>query len=199
MSIQPCLAGVREAESVGTVDVLFEGYATGPVAGTVSCIRDGDVVAVVDPGMVPKRAAILDPLLRLGIAPGNVTDVILSHHHPDHSINTALFENARVHDFWAIYEGDTWTDRPAEGYELSPAIRFIETPGHTFQDITTLVETDEGAVALTHLWWDEASQDDPLAEDLEALHANRTRVTEIAALIVPGHGPAFPVAPGTPA
>ena len=43
---------------------LFTGYADDHVAGTVSLIREDDRVIVVDPGMVPSRAAILDPLER---------------------------------------------------------------------------------------------------------------------------------------
>jgi hypothetical protein len=42
-----------------------------------------------------------------------------------------------------------WQDRAAEGFALSPSIRLIETPGHTPQDITTMVATGEGAVAFT--------------------------------------------------
>ncbi|WP_289850856.1 hypothetical protein [Actinoallomurus purpureus] len=34
-----------------------------------------------------------------------------------------------------------------DGYELSPSVRFIPTPGHTPEDITTLVGTAEGLVA----------------------------------------------------
>lgn len=182
---------------MGSVDVLFVGYADDRVAGTVSCVRDGALVAVVDPGMVPTRSAILDPLTALGPEAPEITDVILSHHHPDHTMNVALFENARVHDTWAIYEGDTWTDRSADGTEL-PGVRLMATPGHTAQDITTLVQTDGGLVALTHLWWDASSETDPLAEDLEALHQNRARVLKIASLIIPGHGAAFAPDTGTP-
>lgn len=176
---------------MATVDVLFDGYAGERVAGTVSCVRDGGVVAIVDPGMVPSRAAILDPLRELGVDPASVTDVILSHHHPDHTMNVALFENARVHDTWAIYQHDTWIDRPADGYELSPGVRLMATPGHTEQDVTTLVDCPDGTVALTHLWWDQSAGSDPLAQDLDALFANRERVLQVASLIVPGHGPAF--------
>lgn len=183
---------------MATLDVLFEGYADERVAGTVSLLRDGDVVAIVDPGMVPSRASILDPLARLGVAPEQVSDVILSHHHPDHTVNVALFENARVQDYWAIYEGDMWTEREAEGFELSGGIRLTQTPGHTAQDITTLVDTAHGVAALTHLWWDETSEDDPLAEDAKALHAGRARVLEVAKIIVPGHGSRFTVGPSTP-
>ena len=180
-----------------TLTVLFAGYVGERVAGTVSLIRHEELVAVVDPGMVPDRAVILDPLAALGVDPGSVTDVIVSHHHPDHTINIALFPNARVHDHWAIYERDVWTSRPAEGFELSNAVSLIETPGHTPQDITTLVSTDDGLVALTHLWWRSDSESDPLAVDPGALHANRERVLGLATKIVPGHGALFAVTAAT--
>jgi glyoxylase-like metal-dependent hydrolase (beta-lactamase superfamily II) len=178
---------------MATVDVLFEGYAHDRVAGTVSCIRDGETIAVVDPGMVPSRSSILDPLLGLGVDPAAVTDVILSHHHPDHTINIALFENARVHDHWAIYDKDEWIDRPADGEHLTDDIWFMTTPGHTAEDMTTLARTADGVVALTHLWWDSMSEGDPLAEDEATLLDNRGRVLEVATVIVPGHGAAFGV------
>ncbi|MEO7745818.1 MAG: MBL fold metallo-hydrolase, partial [Actinomycetota bacterium] len=73
------------------LDVLFTGYADDNVAGTVSLVREGDRVIVVDPGMVPDRSAILEPLGALGVSPDDVTDVVLSHHHPDHTVNIALF------------------------------------------------------------------------------------------------------------
>ena len=102
-----------------TLDILFSGYVGERVAGTVSLIRSEDSVIVVDPGMVPDRAVILEPLRDLGIEPSDVSDVILSHHHPDHTMNIALFPAARVHDHWAIYERDLWTSRPAEGFEVA--------------------------------------------------------------------------------
>ena len=175
------------------LDVLFEGYGTeAGVAGTVSLLRDGDVTAIVDPGMVPARSSILDPLTALGIAPKQVTDVILSHHHPDHTVNIALFPEVTVHDHWATYRNDQWTPRPAEGVQLSTGIRLLETPGHTPQDITTLVETDDGEVAaLTHLWVYAGSAGSGLDVDPAAVDEHRARVLEVATLIVPGHGAPF--------
>ena len=172
--------------------VLFSGYVGDRVAGTVSFVRDGELRVVVDPGMVPEPAAILGPLGEVVDSAEEITDVIFSHHHPDHTLNAALFPKARFHDFWAIYQGDVWKGRPAEGFALSRSIRLIETPGHTPQDITTLVSTIGGTVAFTHLWWSASGPaSDPLASDPSALHRNRARVLEIAQLIVPGHGPPF--------
>jgi glyoxylase-like metal-dependent hydrolase (beta-lactamase superfamily II) len=175
------------------LDVLCAGYAADRVASTVVLIRDEGAVIVVDPGMVADRRLILDPLARLGVAPAEVTDVVFSHHHPDHTLNAALFERARFHDHWAIYAGDTWTDRPADGFGLSPSVRLMATPGHTAQDITTLVTTDSGLTACTHLWWSrEGPVVDPLAEDQELLERSRARLlAQAPALIVPGHGAPF--------
>jgi glyoxylase-like metal-dependent hydrolase (beta-lactamase superfamily II) len=182
------------ARVTARLDVLCAGYAADRVASTVVLIRDEAAVIVVDPGMVASRRRILDPLAGLGVDPAAVTDVVLSHHHPDHTLNAALFGRARVHDFWAIYEGDTWTDRPADGFALSPSVRLMATPGHTAQDITTLAATDSGLVACTHLWWSQQGpQADPLAEDQELLERSRARLLALGpALIVPGHGAPFP-------
>ena len=187
------------------VDVLFTGYA-GPgedgglrVGGTVTLVRAGDRVIVVDPGMVPSRAAILDPLAVLGIAPEDVTDVVLSHHHPDHTVNVALFGEIPVHDVQAVYQRDSWTRRGAEGVLLAPSVRLLATPGHTPQDLTTLVGTVGGVVALTHLWWTaDGPAEDPYAPDRDVLRAQRERVLEVATLVVPGHGPAFTPGGSTP-
>jgi glyoxylase-like metal-dependent hydrolase (beta-lactamase superfamily II) len=179
--------------------LLFTGYVGDTVASTVSFVRDGDVRVVIDPGMVPDAQSILKPLNRFVESPAEITDVVFSHHHPDHTLHAALFPMARFHDFWAIYHGDAWESRPAEGFEISPSIRLIETPGHTPQDITTLVSTADGVVAFTHLWWSaEGPAEDPYAPDPALLHANRARVLSLAQLIVPGHGAAFKPAPQTP-
>jgi glyoxylase-like metal-dependent hydrolase (beta-lactamase superfamily II) len=181
--------------------VLHEGYASADgVASSVVLVRDGDATVVVDPGMVREPRLILDPLAAAGVLPEEVTDVVLSHHHPDHTWHLALFPAARVHDVWAVYRGDQWTDSPAEGRQVSPHVRLIETPGHTPQDITTLVETSDGLIACTHLWWHAGGPpEDPLGTDAPQLHAGRGRVLDLGvAQVVPGHGPAFVPDDSTP-
>lgn len=174
------------------VHVLNPGYLGGRCSSSVSLIEADGAIIVVDPGMVSHRSAILDPLATLGYLPEDVTDVVISHHHPDHTINIALFPEAAVHDHWATYRGDEWLSRAAEGVSLAPGVSLWETPGHTPQDITTVVETDDGVVALTHLWWNATHPpEDPYCTDPVVLHEGRARVLEIADLVIPGHGPAF--------
>ncbi len=187
-----------------SVHVLHDGYVgldgdEGRVAGTVTLIIDGDAVIVVDPGMVASREALLAALAEHGPGPGDVTDVVFSHHHPDHTVNAALFPAARIHDHWAIYLGDQWFDRDAHGAELAPSVRLLRTPGHTAEDISTVASTPGDVVVCTHAWWGaDGPPEDPLGSDAAALHDSRATLLSFASLIVPGHGPAFRPGRNTP-
>ena len=136
-----------------SVYVLHEGYVGRDgdderVAGTVTLIVDGGAVIVVDPGMVASRRDLLAALAAHGPGPEDVTDVVFSHHHPDHTVNAALFPAARIHDHWAMYVGDRWLDRDAHGLALSPSVRLLRTPGHTAQDISTVASTPGDVVRM---------------------------------------------------
>ena len=102
-----------------SVHVLHAGYTGEHVGSTVVLVRDGGATIVVDPGMVARRSLILDPLAALGVAPEAVTHVFLSHHHPDHTMNVALFPNAEVVDFWARYRADLWLDHDGDGWQMT--------------------------------------------------------------------------------
>jgi glyoxylase-like metal-dependent hydrolase (beta-lactamase superfamily II) len=186
------------------VHVLQAGYAREDsdgdrVASTVTLIQDGNVAVIVDPGMVASRQDLLTALAEHGLAPQAVTDVVFSHHHPDHTVNAALFPAARIHDHWAIYDGDRWISREADGYQLSPSVMLMGTPGHTPEDITTLAATPDGVHACTHAWWaSDGPADDPFAPDASVLSASRARILAVAAVIIPGHGPAFTPGDDTP-
>lgn len=196
----------------GVVDewgVLSAGYSpwplgelggTGSVASTVSFFRAGDRRIIHDPGMMRSSGTVLDPLKERGFAASDITDVIISHHHPDHTLNIALFGNAQTHDVWAVYKGDQWHSRMADGVEVASGVKLLQTPGHTDQDITTLVNTADGLVVFTHLWWTETvPEEDPFASNGELLHSHRERILGLdPVLIVPGHGPAFEPSKATP-
>jgi glyoxylase-like metal-dependent hydrolase (beta-lactamase superfamily II) len=171
-----------------------------PTVSTCSLVRDGEAAIVIDPGLAPSQDALLGPLRALGLAPTDVTDVIISHHHPDHALNAALFPAARVHDHWAIYDfAGRWDDVDCEGRVISPSVSLLRTPGHTEEDLSTVARTPDGVVVFTHLWWTESGPaEDPYAPDPAVLHASRARVLELADLIVPGHGAPFSPSGSTP-
>ena len=164
------------------------------VTSSVSLILDGDARLVVDPGMVPNRDHMVEDLARLGVSPEGVTHVLFTHHHPDHTLNAALFPNADVVDAWAIYRGDLWLDHSGDGYRPTPHVRLLATPGHTAQDVTWLVETNDGVMACTHAWGlaDSRPEDDSYASDTAALAQSREKILEAADVVVPGHDAPFP-------
>ena len=176
-----------------TVDLIHAGYTGDHVGSSVVLVRDGDALIVVDPGMVARRGLILDPLAGLGVAPEAITHVFLSHHHPDHTINIALFPEAEVVDFWARYKDDLWLDHDGDGYRLAPNAQLWLTPGHTAEDASLIVEADDGVYAMTHLWWhqDRSPEIDPLGDDQPAIEAGRARILAAADIVIPGHGGPF--------
>jgi glyoxylase-like metal-dependent hydrolase (beta-lactamase superfamily II) len=176
-----------------SVNLLHAGYAHDRVGSSIVLVRDDDALIVVDPGMVARRSLILDPLRELGVAPEAVTHVFLSHHHPDHTLNIALFPNAEVVDFWARYKDDLWLDHEGEGHHLSPHAQLWLTPGHTEEDASLLVEADDAVYAMTHLWWreDRSPEEDPLAADQSLILVHRERVLAAADIVIPGHGGPF--------
>lgn len=185
-----------------TVDVVLDGSLTstgGGVVSTCTLIRDAGRVIVVDPGMAPGASAILEPLAARGVLPEDVTDVVLSHHHPDHTMHAGLFPKAAVHDHWAIYRGTAWEDSECDGRVLTPSVVLARTPGHTAEDLATVAGTADGLVVCTHSWFhadSAAENEDP--EDSPALRESRRQILAIADLIVPGHGPAFRPSDSTP-
>ena len=184
------------------VDVLLDGSLTstgGGVVSTCSLVRDGDRTVVVDPGMASGAEAILDPLARFGVRPEDVTDVVLSHHHPDHTMYAGLFPNAAVHDHWAVYRGTHWEDSECDGRVLTPSVKLARTPGHTPEDLVLIAGTPDGIVVTTHSWFHATSRaEDEDPEDAELLVESRRRILDVADLIVPGHGPAFRPTESTP-
>jgi glyoxylase-like metal-dependent hydrolase (beta-lactamase superfamily II) len=196
----------NDIPAVGTAEVyvLNDGYVgldgdDERVSGTVTLIVDDQVVIIVDPGMVASRESLLAALAAHGQDAGSVTDVVFSHHHPDHTVNAALFPNARIHDHWAIYEGDRWIDRDADGYRLSSSVRLLRTPGHTAEDISTIASTASGVYACTHAWWGaDGPAEDPLGTDAAALTKSRALLLDVATVIIPGHGAPFSPGAETP-
>ena len=191
---------MTELAHTARLDILVEGYVRSPhVAGTVSLIRDADRIVIVDPGMVADRELILRPLRELGVRPEDVTDVVVSHHHLDHTVNIALFPPVPVHDFQSVIEGDMFTRRAAEGVHLIARASGCSPPPGTRRRTSRRWSAPRTIVALTHLWWTaDGPADDPYSSDREELREQRERVLELATLIVPRPRAPFRPAASTP-
>jgi len=103
--------------AAASLRVLAAGSLGERPASTVTLVRDGAALIVVNPGAVADVESILRPLRELGIAPAAVTDVVLARPRPGHTVNAALFPAARLHG------------TGSGGSVLSPSVRLIETPG----------------------------------------------------------------------
>src|SRR3954451_8109837 len=183
---------------MATVDVLVAGHVTGTNAGksvhpTISLVRDGDLVVVVDPGILSDPALLTDGLAAHGIGVGDITHVFVTHHHLDHTRHVGMFPGALVVDVDSVYDGSLWLGHDGDGYHLSDDVWVISTPGHARECAALVVRTGAGTVVLTHAWWfaDITPEQDPLAWDQATLDRSRARILAMADVVVPGHGPAF--------
>lgn len=140
------------------VDIVVQGYPGKAVChgglgwSTIALIRAADRLAMVDCGSFGMRRTLQERLKERGLAPKDVTDLLLTHSHYDHSVNWTLFRHARivigkVEMDWAIEEpwGESvvpelyvrelrnWQTavEVAEGEEVFPAMRAYLAPGHT--------------------------------------------------------------------
>ena len=140
------------------IDVLIQGFPGRMVChgglgwSTVALIRGHGHVALVDVGSFNMRKGLIEQLARRGLEPADVTDVILTHSHYDHSLNWILFRHARIvigarELAWSLQE--PWGEGPvpelyvrelenwptlhpvAAEQEFMPGLKAHAAPGHT--------------------------------------------------------------------
>lgn len=140
------------------VDLLLQGYpgkATchgGLGWSSVVLLRGHGRVVLIDTGAFGMRKPLMAALEALGVAPQDVTDVLLSHAHHDHMVNFPLFNRACMYMGvveldWAaqvpwgstpvpemyVKELQQWPSlhRVADKEEVLPGISAHLAPGHT--------------------------------------------------------------------
>jgi glyoxylase-like metal-dependent hydrolase (beta-lactamase superfamily II) len=182
---------------MASVDVLITGYADdgvgmGSVQPTISLVRSDAFALVVDPGLLPRQDALVGALAQRGLTCSDITHVFVTHHHLDHTRNIGLFPYAAVVDYDTVYSGDLWAAHDGDGYALAVDVTVLQTPGHTDDCASLLVQTDDGVVVLTHAWSSAAaSAPDVNDDDPGALERSRARIAAVADVIVPAHGAPF--------
>lgn len=142
----------------GPVDILISGFPGkstchgGMGWSSVVLLRHGARVALVDAGNFGMRKPIIEHLAKRGLKPADVTDLLLTHCHYDHSVNWTLFRDARIvigkdEMDWAatVPWGETpvpelyvkvlseWPtcEQVPDGAEVFPGMRAHIAPGHT--------------------------------------------------------------------
>lgn len=140
------------------IDILVEGYPGKSVChgalgwSSIALLRGHDRVALIDVGAFGIRNTLIGQLASHGLSPADVTDVLLTHSHYDHSVNWTLFSQARIaiggeELDWSLKEpwGETpvpelyvrelqsWPTlaRVSDGEEVLPHITAHAAPGHT--------------------------------------------------------------------
>jgi N-acyl homoserine lactone hydrolase len=167
-----------EAMKIGSyeIDVLIQGFPGRMVChgglgwSTVALVRGEGRVALVDVGGFNMRKGILDQLARRNLEPGDVTDVILTHSHYDHSLNWILFRHARIvigarELAWSLKE--PWGEGPvpelyvreleewptlhpvAAGQEFMPGFKAHAAPGHTPGHLVYVLEGKDSDAVFT--------------------------------------------------
>jgi N-acyl homoserine lactone hydrolase len=85
-----------------TLDILVQGFPGKSVChgglgwSTIALLRGAGRVALIDVGSFNIRAPLIERLADRGMRPEDVTDVLLTHSHWDHSVNWVLFGNAEI-------------------------------------------------------------------------------------------------------
>jgi len=185
------IGGIKMAK----LDILYEGYVregkgTEIVRNTVCLVQDEGVKLLVDPGLVESPRLLEEALKQQGLKKEDITHVYVTHYHMDHLRLLGLFPHATAIDSKYIYSGESWRDHDGDGYEITPNIKIMHTPGHTMDDSALLVKTDQGTIAISHVWWfpDRTPVEDPMAVDQKLLNTSRKKVEASADWIVTPHG-----------
>jgi glyoxylase-like metal-dependent hydrolase (beta-lactamase superfamily II) len=193
------------------VTVLIAGYSkpTGDgrylAAGTVTLIHGAQHV-LVDTGDPGQRQQLLDALGIQGLSPADIAFVVNTHGHLDHIGNNNLFAGATfILDTDVSRDGVYWTHDFDRGPLHLPSaegdapVTVMRTPGHTDHDLSVIVDTSIGAVAIVGDLFEYQDDDTERAwiqwsRDPQQQRASRDAVLALARYIVPGHGDMFAVA-----
>jgi len=188
-----------------TIRILRTGYSLKMPDGLIRAdctitLITGTQNVLVDTGGCWRASQLTEELSAAGISPEEIHTVICTHGHSDHVGCLALFPNADMIVGFDIFQSDVYTPHDfRSGLELNIAegITVKPTPGHTTEDISVFVETNDGLIAIAGDLFE--NKDDLDDESIWLAHStipelqrlNRSKVLEAATAVIPGHGDMF--------
>lgn len=158
------------------IDIVVTGFPGKSVChgalgwSSIALLRGHDRTALIDVGAFSYRSMLTERLADRSLALGDITDVVLTHSHWDHSVNWVMFPNARVHLgatelSWALEQkwgrspvpelyieklaGWPTLRRIGDGGEVLPGMRAHLGPGHTPGCLVFVVEGERHDVIFT--------------------------------------------------
>ncbi len=158
------------------LDILAQGFPGKSIChgglgwSTIALLRSDSRRILIDVGAFNIRKPLERQLSALGIAPADITDVVLTHAHYDHSINFVLFPNAAVwigkqEIEWAAAQPPRFDPLPelyvaalakeprvrriANGEEFLPGLRALAAPGHTPGSLIFVLKGNDVPVIFT--------------------------------------------------
>lgn len=158
------------------IEIVVQGYPGKSVChgglgwSTIALLRGHGRVALIDVGSFSQRSLILARLSAHGLTPADVTDVLLTHSHWDHSINWVMFAKARIaigakELAWSLKE--PWGTSPVPelyvreldrskqtvlikaGDEVLPGFSVYDAPGHTPGHVMFVLDGAEHDIIFT--------------------------------------------------
>jgi len=177
------------------VKILIEGHTNADrllkggaehTCPTITLVQDQEIIMVVDPGVLDSQQLLIDALAKENLTLEDVNMVCLTHSHLDHYRNVGMFPQAKVLEYFGIWDGGSVEDWQEH---FSNDIQIVKTPGHDQTGITLFVKTDQGVVAICGdvFWKKDMPEVDPYASDPKKLQRSRELVLKMAQWVVPGH------------
>ena len=209
--------GEAEAEASGSSAYGFERYkalqaggnTTGMVAFPNTLLIRGARDYLVDPGLIMQGAPLIGAMEELGVDPGAVKDVILTHLHFDHAEGLAAWPMRKTYvhrleteaPYAQIVAGQLEMANlevlDGEEGEIEPGVRWLLTPGHSDGLISLLVDTDDGLVVIASdcvgplpEYFERMDLPEDFGPEREKLLEQWRRIRELdPAVVIPGHNP----------
>lgn len=121
-------------------------YEIFPLTSSVAFLDDGNGNKILfDTGSLAWQEKLLDELKLLKVSPDEITHVLLTHFHLDHTANCVLFKNAEIHANRSLIDhktGKCTVYRDMHEKKLPSGIEFFPSPGHTPDHVSYFFEIE---------------------------------------------------------